>query len=197
MKRKPFYKRLKFAIPIAVIILLGLFMILTPTGHALANNVYTTVVQWFNDSINIHHGTNDTPIATPIVAINYFDSIENVQTEMDMEFAYNLKANQDGKIEVIKEESITKIITKYIYKSSNITVTQTIFDYNTEWDSNIQFGDGEAIDITIDNKIRFIGYVQNGSGYAIAYIDNISVDIYSERVDYNNLLSFIKSLKID
>ena len=75
-----------------------------------------------------------------------------------------------------------------------INLIQTVYYDNTEWDTNITFDDGQEIDFTTDDDMRYLGYVKGDSGYAVAYKDNISVEVFSETIEYDEMIQFLEGL---
>ena len=194
---KPWYKRLALVVPVSIVLILIMFIAFTPVGHAFADSIYKTIVQWFDNGVDIHHGTSDVTSDIQETVTDSFYTIEDVQSELGISVAYTNQAALNNPIEVEKDDSIIKIQSTYMYDSQQIIVTQTIYANNTEWDSSIQFDDGQPIDETLNNNLRFIGYVQEDTSYAIAYVDNMTIDIYAEKIDYDDFINFIREMVIE
>lgn len=195
---KPWYRNYKFIAPITIALMLCVFIVLTPVGHAFTKSIYNTFVQWFGDEVIIHHGPGDTPPEAPIEGTNYYNSFSDIRSILDVDIVYNDNADLAEQIEVFQDDSLIATI-RSIYKvgSQEIIVTQTIYCGETEFSSTIQVGDGEAIDEVIGECIRFIGSVQDGSGYAVAYIDNVHIQIRAEETDYNTFIGFIRGIQYE
>ena len=196
-KYKPLYKRFGIVIPTTIALILCVFMVFTPVGKALADSIYKTIVHWFDDSVNIHHGLNDASEENQNSVAEYYSTIEDIQSKLNTSITYNNQAELYEEIEVAKDDFSTKIKSTYLFNSQQIIVTQAIFEIETEWDSNIQFNDGKPIDEALDDNTRFIGYVQDGFGYVIAYINNMKIEIYAENIEYDHFISFIRGMVID
>jgi hypothetical protein len=196
---KPWYMRLKLIIPASMATLLCLLMIFMPIGQAFADRLYKTFVQWFDDGVSIHHGISNAPSDNQELSIEYYDNLEDVQSELNIGVAQNKHATLNEQIKLKQNDFLIEIKSVYIVSTRQVVVTQTIFEGDTEWSSSIQFNGAQSFDETLDNNIRFIGYVQDGNGYAIAYIDNMKIEIYSERlenVDYQEFVNFVKGMDI-
>ncbi len=196
-KKKSIFLKKAFLIPVSICIVISIFFI-TPAGQAFAESVYLTVVQWFDSGVNIHHG-NSTEIADiEEPDMTYYKSIEDVRVATNEKIAWNNDHKIIDDISVEYKGAQLRIVTDYLTSSnSKITINQTIIEGATEWDTNINSIDGEAIDITLADGIHFVGYVDSKYCFAIAYYDNTSVQIFSEESDYDSFVAFIKGIQID
>lgn len=197
-KAKPQWYRRKSLIAVATALIIIIIFSLTPMGQAFASNIYKTVVNWFDGGVNIQHGQSDSSGAVIEPQTEYFSSIEEISSKYDISVIYNreLEKNDDFKVETT-DKTLVRISANYLIGDHEISLIQTVYFDNTEWDTNISFDDGQSIDYTTNDSIRFLGYVEENSGYAIAYQDNMSIEVFSEKIDYNEMISFIKGLSVE
>jgi hypothetical protein len=196
-RRSPFILRKAFLIPVVICIVIGIFFATAP-GQAFCESIFHTVTQWFDSSVNIHHGDEDSPIEAVEPDTTYYDTIEDVRTAISEKIVYNIENSITQDVLVQNNGSELRVVSTYSTASnSEITVTQTIFEDNTQWDTNITSNDGKAIDITLANGTRFVGYVSDNYNYAVAYQGNIYVEIYSENSDYDTFVAFIEKIQIE
>jgi hypothetical protein len=80
---------------------------------------------------------------------------------------------------------------------SSIVLTQTIDDSVTESSASIDFNEGQAIDETTVDGINFIGYVNDHTGYAIAFYDNITLEIRADNITYEQLTEFMRNIRME
>jgi hypothetical protein len=195
-KNKLWYKRKIVLIPIAISIFL-LFFVLTSPGNALAENIYKTVVQWFGDSVNIQYSDSITPGNYQATPPEYYDSLDDVESTLNIKAARNNEVSINGRIEVERITGSYYVIkTNYLLDSYDINVKQTTYGNDFATDSTIQYGNNaKIVDLTLDDGSQYIGYVNNGVGYAIAYIDRMSIEIYADTIDYDTFIGFIRGLK--
>jgi hypothetical protein len=196
-KSKQWYKRKIILIPVAISIFL-FFFVLTSLGNALAENIYRTIVQWFGDSVNIQYSDSITPGNYLTTPPEYYDSLDEIESTFNIKAARNNEASINGQIEVERiTDSYYVIKTNYLLDSYVINVKQTIYGYDFASDSTIQYGNNaKVVDLTLDDGSQYIGYVNNGIGYAIAYIDRMSIEIYADTIDYDTFTEFIRGLEI-
>ena len=146
-KANPQWYRRKGLIAVAAALMIIIIFSLTPTGQAFANSIYKTVVEWFDGGVNIQHGQNDTNGVVIEPQIEYLSSIEEVSSLYDVSVIYNkaLERNDDFKVETFEETTVC-ISTNYSIGDHEISLIQTVYLDNTEWDTNISFDDGQPID---------------------------------------------------
>jgi len=186
-----------FLIPVSIFIIIGVFLI-TPTGQAFAENVYHTVIHWFDSSVNIHHGKSDEIVETDELNIAYYKTIQDVRDVTNEKIASNNDNSIADDILVEHNGAELRLVTNYSTSSnSEITITQAIIEGNTEWNTNISSDDGIAIDITLPGGTHFVGYVNDNYCLAVAYQNNMSVQVYSEKSDYDSFTGFIRGIQID
>jgi hypothetical protein len=195
-KSRHWYKRKIILIPIAISIFL-LFFVFTAPGNALAENVYKTVVQWFGDSVNIRHADSETSDNYQVSLSECYGSVSDIESTLNIKVVCNNDVSVNGQIEVehISDSSYV-ITTNYLLGSHNIRVDQTVYENDFVSDSTIQRGsNAKVVNLTLDDGSQYIGYVENGIGYAIAYIDRMSIEIYADTIDYDTFIGFIRGLK--
>jgi len=195
---KPQWYRRNGFIAVASALMIIIIFSLTPMGQALASSLYKTFVNWFDGGVNIQHGQSDSSGTIVEPRTEYFSSIEEISSKYGVSVIYNPELERDGdfKIEIL-DEITTCISADYLIEDHAISLIQTVYFDNTEWDTNISFDDGQSIDYVTDEDIRFLGYVKENSGYAVAYKDNMSIQVFSEMIDYNEMINFIKGLRIE
>lgn len=195
-KSKHWYKRKIILIPITVSIFL-LFFVLTSPGKALAEDIYRTFVQWFGDSVNIQYSDSITPDNYQAPSPEYYDSLDDIESIFNIKAVRSNEVSINGRIEVERiTDSYYVITTNYLLDSNVIKVKQTTYGNDFASDSTIQYGNNaKVVDLTLDDGSQYIGYVNNGIGYAIAYIDRMSIEIYADTIDYDTFIGFICGLK--
>lgn len=195
--KKPLFVRKALLIPISLCLAIGVF-VLTPVGQALAKNIYQTIIQWFDSGVNIHHGTSNVPPESTESTVKYFKTINDTKTAIDEKIAWNIDNNIIDTISVSYTGIEIRIVTNYATSSnSEITITQTILDDDTEWDANISSDNGMAIDLLLDDETHFVGYVNNNYCFAIAYRENTSVEVFAENTEYDSFVSFLEGIRFD
>lgn len=192
---KPLYSKFKIIIPITIAIILCLFMVFTPVGHAIAKSIYNTFVQWFGNEVTIHHRPGDAPPEIPIITTGNFDTFSDIQTKIDVNIAFNDRAELTGQIEVVQDDpTFIKIKSKYTIDFRLFIVTQTSFLSDTDFGATVQFDDGQAIDETLENSMRFIGGIRSDLGFVVAYMENTMIEIRAEETDYDSFINFIHGI---
>jgi len=196
-KKRPLFLKKAFYVPVGICLVLGIF-IATPTGQAFAKNIYHTVIQWTDSGVNIYHGENDEPVETDALSTNYYKTVEDVRSAANEKIAWNIDNSILGDITLEYNGSEQRIITKYSAATtgSEIIITQTICDGDTEWGVSIPSNDGKPIDVTLNDEIHFVGYAGSDC-YAVAYQDNMSIEVFSENLDYDSFVAFIKGIRVD
>lgn len=198
-KHRKWYKRKTVLIPVTAVIVLCFFITFTNPGNALADNVYRTIVQWFDNSVNISYGGNVTDDTYRTPSPQYYDSLNDVESKFNVKVICNDKASINGKIEVDQLTDSSYVIKSvYTLDSQNIKVSQTVYGSEFSTGSTLQYGqNAKVVKITLDDGMQFVGYVDNGVGYAITYVDQSSIEIYSGSIDYDSFTDFINGLKIN
>ena len=193
---KTWYRRIGVVIPLAFILLAFFFMAFTTTGKALAEDIYRTIIHWFDDSVNIQYGPDNAPYETPGATARYFDSFSEIEVLLKIETAQNNQAVLYDKIKVEQtKDDVIIIRSNYISGFNEFDVTQTSIHGKTVWNSNLQYPEGQIIDETVGG-MRFVGYILDHHAYAIAYTEEMSVQIIAEEIDYDSFISFIKCMNI-
>lgn len=193
--RKRWCLRKKFIIPVSVILILGIFLSATPVGRAMAESAYNTVVQFFTGEVIVKHGNSDSPTDEIVSEKTVFRSIEEVKSKYNISVA----SSAVGTLKTIEAEKtdfqMILHITYAISNNSTIIITQTISDTETESSVSIDANEGKAVNVKTIDGIDVIGYVNNGIGYAVAFKDNITLDIYSDNIDYDQFTGFIRNIQ--
>lgn len=193
--RKRWYLRKKYIIPVSVILILSIFLSGTPEGRAMAENAYNTVVQFFSGEVIGKHGDSDAPIDEIVSEKTVFRSIEEVKSKYNISVA----SSAIGTLKTIEAEKtdfqMILHITYAISKNSTIIITQTVSDTETETSVSIDANEGNAVNVKTLDGIDVIGYVNNSIGYAVSFKDNITLDIYSDNIDYDQFTGFIRNIQ--
>lgn len=197
IKPRPRWYKRKGLIAVATALIMLIIFSLTPMGQAFASSLYKTVVEWFDGGVNIQHGQSGSSGAVIEPQIEYSSSIEDISSKHDIFVFYNpeLERNDDISVETLEGTSVC-IRTDYQVGNHDIALIQTIYSDNTEWNTNISFDDGQSIEYFTNDNIRFLGYVKENSGYAVAYIDNMSIQVFSEMIEYDEMIRFINGLQL-
>lgn len=196
-EKKPLFLRKALYIPVGACLVIGIFLV-TPTGQAFAQNIFHTIVKWFDTGVNIHHGISENATDNEQMNVAYYENVESVREAIKKEIAWNSKENILNDIEVKTDISETRIVTTYVTSvNSSVIITQTIFEGVTEWDTNISSLNATPVDITMPNGSHFIGYMSDGYCYVINYYNNMSIEVFSEDSDPDTFIEFIKDIRID
>ena len=194
-KKRSIFLKKSFLIPVSICLVIGIFFV-TPVGQACAESVYHTVIQWFDSGVNIYHGEESAQ--TEELDTEYYQTIADVRAVVSEQIAWNSNNSILDNIELEDKGTETQIVTNYsISSDSEITITQTIIEGNTEWDTDITSNGGEAIDVTLDDGTQFVGYSSGNYCYAVAYLDNTSIEVFSENSDYDSFVAFLEGIAID
>ena len=193
--RKRWYLRKKYIIPVSFILILSIFLGATSVGRAMTENVYNTVVQFFTGEVIVKHGDSDAPTDEIVADKTVFRSIEEVKNKYSISVASSAVGTLDT-IEAKKTDfQMILHITYAISNNSTIIITQTVSDTETEASVSIDVNEGQAVNVKTLDGIDVIGYVNNGIGYAIAFKDNITLDIYSDNIDFDQFTGFIRNMQ--
>lgn len=185
-------------IPLSVVLMITVIIIATPTGRTTVNNLYETVVHWMKGEVYIWKGSSDKPQQEIENEKKTYDSVDEVKTI----YHVSLFESTVGKlelIEVIKSDYQTMVTSTYSLENNNsISITQTINDNETNSSVTIDTTEGQPVNEKTSDGLDVIGYVNEDSGYAIAFLsNNIKIEVYSENTVYDDFVDFIVNIKIN
>lgn len=193
---RPLYRRFGFVVPVTIVLLASCLLAFTTPGKALAASVYRTVVQWFDHSVDIQYGPGTTQTEYQNNELQYYDSLDEIRSQLHKQLAENTQSVLWNQIELEQHDATTIVTATYKLNSDEFVIIQTNAKGETTWNSGLQFGKGETLDITVGG-VQYVGYVLNGHGYAIAYIDEMSIQIISDNIDYDRFVAFLKDMVIE
>ncbi|MFZ5975626.1 MAG: DUF4367 domain-containing protein [Bacillota bacterium] len=195
--RKPWYLSMKLLIPVSAVLLIAVFLAATPVGRVVADAIYKTVEQCFNNEVNVKHGQGDIQSEKEDETKSTYNSIEEARLNYSGKIAYS-EIETLEKIEIEKTDFSTVISSTYT-TPQNLTfyITQTVYKGETEWSSSIASSDGQPIKHTLKNGIEANGYINEKTAYAIAYMNNVSIQLTTNDVNYEEFMRFIKSIEIE
>ena len=197
-KHTSFFLKKAFYVPACICIVLAVFFF-TPAGKAFAEDIYRTVVQWFDSGVNVQHGKGEVMAETDEPGSILFVSIQDVRSETNQKIAWNKDNNLKDRISLTYYGAELKIISNYLtQKDEEITITQCIMtEGETEWAATISSDGGTAVDIAMPDGSHFIGYANGNYCYAINYQNNRSIEVSSEESDYDSFIEFIKGILVE
>jgi hypothetical protein len=179
-------------IPVFIVLILGIFLGATAVGRAMVESAYKTVVQWFSTEIYITHGEGDSnePIVSPNIV--EYKSLDDVRLKLGIEIVSNTSVSPNH-VEV--ETSEISIVVRSVYENQNIKVTQKVLNGSTQWSNTIDISEGQAIKEQLIDGIEFNGNYNEGVFYVVGYKDNMSIEIYSDNIGFDQFTDFIRNMQ--
>ena len=199
-KKNVWYRSKRFLIPIATILVLGVFFVTTSIGSAFANNIYETVIEWLAGGININSHPGKVPPEAEKAnesESQSYQSYDEVRSEYKIMTALN-KDMAVNKINVRSTDPSLVITSIYIIPNGNtITLIQTIIKGPTDWFSTIDLNKGQPIKQKLPDNTDITGYFDDGSAYAVGYRENMSIEISSQSTTYDEFTRFLQGIRIE
>ena len=196
-KQTPLFLKKAFYVPVSICLMLGVFFF-TPIGKA-AENIYRTVVQWFDSGVKIHYGKGEVIEDTEQLNSVYYESIQDVREATKEKIAWNKDNSIIGNIVLIRNGAELQIVTKYSTQQNiEIMVTQSIVTKGeTEWNTTINSEGGTPIDIIMPDGSQYIGFAKDNYCCAVNFQNNTCIEVLSDNSDYDSFINFIKGIQVE
>jgi len=204
LAKEPWYKKKALLVTAAAVFIVTLFMGFTPIGHAVAETVFKTVVQWFDSGAVISHeakGADAPPLVIPVddaeTTIERYDSFDELRSKLGYKMVRLSNMSGKPQIEVTFFEDIIEISSAYVNDAYEVYVTQTIYPSGVEGSTGITLGDAEPVDVVLPDNTRFIGHAHDGFGSVTAYKDDMQISLYAVNTNYESFVTLLEGIVIE
>ncbi|MHB1314210.1 MAG: hypothetical protein ACYCX2_01845 [Christensenellales bacterium] len=197
-KKKPWYQSKWFLVPTATVLVFGIFCATTPIGNATADIIYDTLVEWFTGKVTIRSqsgriqpGQED----PDTVQETSFRTLGEVRAEFKVKIAEN-EAAAPEKIIVQADDAFIRIISTHTTPGGAIVLNQLIMYVNSGGTSIVDINHGQPLKEALPDGTEITGYVDAGSAYAVGHLEDMTIEISSESITYDEFVNFIKGIRI-
>lgn len=203
---KPWYLHKRVLIPFCTVLVLGVFISFSTQGRAIAERLFSTVVNWVSgDQIQIQHGAHQP---------NAFDAHPEIAALVEEDLQYEVigsyssidDANTAHGLNLAKSTigDMTSVDVAVIDNQYDITSQYRIDDIGTVWVFQQvfleNFGAGSVSNSNIEvetlDGIPVYGSYSDNFGYATIFKDFTVIMIRSENITRDMFISFLENFEV-